>query len=895
MDSATILNVDDNEVNRYIRTQTLTQAGYKVIEAGSGEAALLYIDQECPPLVLLDVNLPDIGGMEVCRRIKEQSSNGTIVVVQISAERIAPEDRVAGLELGADGYLVEPVEPELLVATVRAMMRLWAAERALSKNRDRLQESESQLRLALDAADMGHWARDIRTDEITLSPAAARILGLPAGAIRPEQWYGRIDPERREEVKVKIEAALAGGSDYHAEYSIRLPDGALRWISTHGKLVRYADGKPNMLAGVVQDITHRKETEQALRESEAQFRTLANSIPQLCWIANADGRVFWFNDRWYQYTGLTPEQMEGWGWQTAHDPELLPTVLEHWKRSLESGEPFEMVFPLRGADGVFRPFLTRSVPLRHSGGKIVRWFGTNTDITAQVESERLVRENEERFRRLVESNIIGIAVADLDGVKAANDLFLRLAGYTREDLDRGGVDWTHSTPPEHLARDLQGIEKLRQKGWCEPFEKEYVHADGTRVPILIGAAVLKPDPLEWIAFVIDLTERKALERRLVETQKLESLGLLAGGIAHDFNNLLVGVLGNAGLAQDVLPAGNPADSFLGEIVKAAERAAHLTREMLAYAGKGRFVIERLNLCETVRDVTSLIRSSIPGKVAVLFDLDHGIPSVDADPGQMQQLVMNLVLNAAEAISDEAGVVTIRTAVRDIGAGDPGRPEFSDLSPGAYVCLEVRDTGCGMDAETQANIFDPFFTTKFTGRGLGLAAVSGIVRAHKGAIHVASAPGEGSTFLVLLPASVAAPPASAASGSLHTDLQGTGTILVVDDEDIVRLTAKGALERQGYTVVLADCGKAAIDILARRDLNISLVLLDLSMPGMDGHETLRRLRVYRPDTPVILSSGYNEAECLRLFEGESIAGFVQKPYTFARLAEKVKLALARNPS
>ena len=648
-----------------------------------------------------------------------------------------------------------------------------------------------------------------------------------------------------------------------------------------------------MLAGVVQDITHRKETEEALRESEAQFRTLANSIPQLCWIANADGWIFWYNERWYQYTGATSQQMEGWGWQAVHDPEVLPAVLDRWRGSLESGEPFEMVFPLRGAGGGFRPFLTRIVPLRDSAGKIVRWFGTSTDISEQVESERLVRENEERFRRLVESNIIGIVVADLNGVKAANDVFLRLIGHTREDLEASRIDWMESTPPEHLAKDLQGIEKLREKGWFEPFEKEYAHSDGTRLPVLIGAAALKSEPLEWIAFVIDLTERKALERRLVETQKLESIGLLAGGIARDFNNLLVGVLGNASLAQEDLPPGSRARSFLGGIVKAAERAAHLTREMLAYAGKGRFVIEMLDISETVRDVTNLIRSSIPSKVAVRFDLDRVLPLLEADPGQMQQLVMNLVLNAAEAIGDAPGVVTVRTAVRNVEQSDLQQPEFSALQPGPHILLEVRDTGCGMDGETAVRIFDPFFTTKFTGRGLGLAAVSGIVRAHKGAIRVTSAPGEGSTFVVLLPATAVVESENVKPESTRIDLQGSGTILVVDDEEIVRLTAKGALERQGYTVVLADCGDAAIEIVARDDRNISLVLLDLSMPGMDGHETLRRLRAFKPDAPVILSSGYNEAECLRLFEGEKIAGFVQKPYTFARLAESVKSALAKN--
>jgi signal transduction histidine kinase len=257
----------------------------------------------------------------------------------------------------------------------------------------------------------------------------------------------------------------------------------------------------------------------------------------------------------------------------------------------------------------------------------------------------------------------------------------------------------------------------------------------------------------------DITDRRRFERHLQHTQKLESLGLLAGGIAHDFNNLLTGIMGNASLGLTELPDSAPIRRNLREIVSASERAADLTRQLLAYAGKGRFVLERIDLSQLVREIEPLIRTSIPKMVDIQLDLGAGLPSVEADPGQIQQLVMNLIINGAEAIGEaNPGAVVIRTETRDLDAEEIRREFPNDpLSPGSYVGLEVRDTGSGMDEATRNKIFDPFFTTKFQGRGLGLAAVSGIVRAQKGAIRVYSSPGRGSSFQVLFPA-VAAKPA-----------------------------------------------------------------------------------------------------------------------------------------
>jgi CheY-like chemotaxis protein len=340
----------------------------------------------------------------------------------------------------------------------------------------------------------------------------------------------------------------------------------------------------------------------------------------------------------------------------------------------------------------------------------------------------------------------------------------------------------------------------------------------------------------------------------------------------------------------MLPPDHPAVDLMLGVLHSGEQAAHLTRQMLAYSGKGKFLIEPLNLSALIPDMVGLVRPSISKKIAVHLDLPEHLPLIEADRGQIQQVFMNLALNAAESIGSHDGVVTVSAGMQLVdGAFVRRNAEADHLQRGEYVFLEVQDTGCGMDDSIRAKIFDPFFSTKFTGRGLGLAAVSGIIRGHKGAIIVRSSEGQGSTFTVLFPAAAGAKEQPAIVAP-QAALQGSGTVLVVDDEEVVRGMAKRALERHGYKVLLADGGLEAIDVFNRHSNEIVLVLLDLSMPGMSGHETLPELRKIRPETKVVISSGYSEAETMALFRGQRVSGFVQKPYTSVRLAERVKLAL-----
>jgi CheY-like chemotaxis protein len=378
-----------------------------------------------------------------------------------------------------------------------------------------------------------------------------------------------------------------------------------------------------------------------------------------------------------------------------------------------------------------------------------------------------------------------------------------------------------------------------------------------------------------------------------QAQKLESLGILAGGIAHDFNNLLTAILGHANLALMDLAPESPARESLREIDKASSRAAELCRQMLAYAGKGRFVVEPINLSRLVEELTRMLHVSISKKVLLRCQLAEGLPAVDADSAQLRQLAMNLVINAADAIGDADGVITISTGTMQCDENSLlGGQLTAPPVPGQYVYLEVIDTGCGMDAKTQAMIFDPFFTTKFAGRGLGLAAVLGIVRSHRGALKVESEPGRGTTFRVLFPASTKDAALTKSDGN-SPPWRGKGTILLVDDEEPVRNVTNKILERSGFAVLRAGDGLEAIELFRAHSSEIVCVLLDLAMPRMDGEATFKELRRIQPQVRVILASGYSDQEISQRFQNAGLAGFIEKPYRVETLRAKLREVLAQH--
>ncbi len=398
---------------------------------------------------------------------------------------------------------------------------------------------------------------------------------------------------------------------------------------------------------------------------------------------------------------------------------------------------------------------------------------------------------------------------------------------------------------------------------------------------------------------VDITAQKLLQEekdrlqvKLMETQRLESLGRLAEGVGHEFNNLLTGIMGNTGMALDLLPPGEAVSRMLEDVMRASERAAAVSRQLLVFSGKtGRFVAHAVDLSELIEDLAGLAQASISKKVHFRMDLDRNVPQVDADTTQIRQMALNLIANGAEAIGEGSGTVRIRTGVEDVDGSAQDALGSGTLAEGRYVFLEVNDDGCGMDEETKSHIFDPFFTTKSEGRGLGLAAVLGIVRAHQGAIKVYSGPGAGSTFRVLLPAAEARIPRTPSRRQVERG-RGKGAILVVEDEPIVRRTTLAALSQHGFDVRAAENGAVGVEMFQAMADQISLVLLDVVMPVMGGDEALTHIRRIRPDVPVVICSGHNEVESMEQFNDADIDGIVKKPYTAKQLVEMLNSVLEK---
>jgi signal transduction histidine kinase/CheY-like chemotaxis protein len=387
-------------------------------------------------------------------------------------------------------------------------------------------------------------------------------------------------------------------------------------------------------------------------------------------------------------------------------------------------------------------------------------------------------------------------------------------------------------------------------------------------------------------------ERRGLEQRIQQAQRLESLGVLAGGVAHDFNNLLTPILGAVGLAQQDLPPDSPTRGHLANIQKAARRAAALTNQMLAYAGQRPIEKRRVDLSALVHELGDLLASAGGRRARLVYELPPELPETLGDPAQLGQVAMNLITNASEALGDEGGTISIRTGTLDLPVAPAGQRLGAALDGGPHVYFEVEDTGCGMDEATLGRIFDPFFTTKFTGRGLGLAAALGIVRGHGGALEIESHPGRGSRIRVIFPAVAREPTrASPEAPENGSSWRGSGTVLLVDDDEGVRAFGEAALTRCGLRVITAFDGREALDLYARRSSEIDVVVLDRTLPGTAGDDVLSEMRRVRPDASVVLMSGY--AEDASAGSGmERAAGYLRKPFTHEALAQEVRKVLEK---
>jgi len=723
------------------------------------------------------------------------------------------------------------------------------------------------------------------------NPAVEAILGYP---MLGKNGFSIVHPDDTRIVMKDFSDAVTGSNPgIPTEFRVRSGEGS--WLYVDALATNLLDH--SAIGGVLvvlRDIDLRVRAQKALRESEERYRALFDQSPVGVFMFNTDLVITECNERLAEIMRSPREMLVGLDMKVLKQVNVLPQLQDTLKGNVNHYEgPYATTL-----SGIGLWIAVSASPLRDETGAAFGGMAVVQDITDRKKAEEDLRLSEERNRLLIENASEGIAVIREWHFVFANRQLSQLTGFTAEEL--GAKRFTEFIHPDDREM-ISGRYRKRLEGDTTPFiyEVRFITRDGTiRWTELNSVLFLWQGGSAVLLFIRDITERKNAEeeRRRIDaqiqvTQKLESLGVLAGGIAHDFNNLLMAILGNIDLALMDMTPSSPARSNLLEAAKASQRAADLCRQMLAYSGRGRFTSEAIDLNEAVDEMGHMLEVSISKKALLRYNFASNLPAIDADATQIRQIIMNLVINASDAIGEKSGIISIST-----GAIQCDRDYLSEtwlnerLPAGLYVYVEVADTGCGMDAQTLPRIFDPFFTTKFTGRGLGLAAVLGIVRSHKGAIKVYSEMGRGTTFKVLFPALER--PADRADGQsgAGAEWRGSGMVLLADDEETIRTLGSRMLERLGFSVITAENGSEAVEIFKKRPDEITCVILDLTMPRMDGEETFREMRRIRKDVRIIMSSGYNEQEITQRFAGKGIAGFIQKPYQMADLAARLKTIL-----
>jgi PAS domain S-box-containing protein len=651
------------------------------------------------------------------------------------------------------------------------------------------------------------------------------------------------------------------------------------------------DAVTERTAALSREVAERRRGEEQLRKTQ-NIMVTAQRIGRVgSWESDPARNALTWSDETFRIFGREPGKFHPTNeafLESVH-PEDRARVEKTAHQARETGLRYDVEHRVRRPDGSECFVHEIAEIVRDEDGKVIRMIGTVQDITERHYAEERLEWERNLLRTVIDNVPDYIFFKDREGRFLMNNVAnQRLLGVESVEDVIGKTD-ADFLPAEVAMLYAAGDSQIIQTG--QPVinqEEPLITRDGEKRYLLTTKIPLK-DARGQVTGVVgiarDITDRKheqderqLMERKFQETQKLESLGVLAGGIAHDFNNLLTGILGNASLARMELPIESQLHSYLEQIELSSQRAADLCKQMLAYSGKGRFIIQRVDLSALVKETLHLLQISISKKAVLKLQLAEELPGIMADATQIRQIIMNLVMNASDAIGEKSGVITISTSTLHADRKDlDDLVGAAELTSGNYVVLEVSDNGCGMNAETQAKIFEPFFTTKFTGRGLGLAAVLGIVRGHKGAMKVYSEVGRGTTFRLLLPAAGAAsdpkmerPPVA--------QWRGHGTVLVIDDEETVRVVASKMLKTLGFAVLSASDGEQGLRVYRAHSDAICAVLLDLTMPRMDGEETFRELRRICADACVILMSGFNEQEAGARFVGKGLAGFLQKPFT-----------------
>ncbi len=761
-----------------------------------------------------------------------------------------------------------------------------------------LQESEGELRtlfaammdvvLVLDAE--GRYVKIAPTNSLNLYKPQEELLGKKVHEVLPQ--------EDADKILQQIKLVLENRQTINFEYALKIES---REVWFDGKISPLTE---NTVFWIAHDITERKKTEAALRESDARFRSYIETAPLAIFVADRQGRLRDFNSAAKDLFGYDTVSLRNMNVLDLHPEDDHEEVLSTFAVLQKVGH-VGTECRMKKRDGQMI-WVSLHAAMTSDGVSL----GYCQDITERKGAEAMLASVNRQNELLLNSIGDGIYGLDLEGrTTFANPKAVNLVGYSLEEMiGRPQHDLIHHTKSDGspYRREECPIYAALKDGHVHHVDTEvFWLRDGTSFPVAYTSTPIRDENGELQGAVVvfsDITERKRaeaekiqMEQRLQKLEKAESLGRMAGSIAHHFNNKLAVVMGNLELALDDLPQESGARASIVESLKASRMAAEVSRMMLAYLGQTTGRKEPFDLVETIRETLPILAASISRHVHLKTDFPPWRPIILGDNLHVQQILTNLVSNSAEAIDQNEGDITV--AIQVTAAAEIRGLRFFPLEwePKAeqYICLSVTDTGCGIDVAAQEKVFDPFFSTKFTGRGLGLPVLLGLVRAHDGAITVMSSPGQGAMFRVFFPLhTLEAVPLPKEESLASGPVEEGGLVLVVDDDPMVRNMVQIMLRRMAYGVIAAGDGYEAVEMFRARKDEIDFVLLDLSMPGMDGWETLAQLRSLRPSIPVVLASGYDEAQLMQGDHPHRPQAFIHKPYLKSDLAAAIDTALKK---
>jgi PAS domain S-box-containing protein len=758
-----------------------------------------------------------------------------------------------------------------------------------------LRQSEEKYRTILENIEEGYFEVDLSGTFTFVNDALCKIAGYDRDELIGMNNRGYTTGATAKEMYQVFNKTYQTGEPARiVDYDIFRKDGSTRTLELSASLMTDSTGKPAGFRGVVRDVTERKRAEEALRESEERYRSLFNNNHTVMLIIDPETA---------DIVDANPAACSFYGWRHKEltskkitDINILTSeqVFQEIERA-KSEENQHFFFRHRLANDEIVDVEVFSGPIMLNGKKLL--YSIVHDITERKKVMEALRDSEEKYRTVLESNPDPVVVYDIEGeVVYFNPAFTRVFGWTLGE--RLGKKMDLFVPEESWPETKMMIDRVLAGESFSGVESSRYNKEGKIIPVSISGAVLRDmdgHPVGSVINLRDVSEQKNLESQLQHAQKMEAVGTLAGGIAHDFNNLLQAIQGYTELLLMRKKEGEPGLRELQEVIRASKRGAELTQQLLTFSRKVESKRKPLDLNQEVAELRQLLERTLPKMIELEFNLDADLRIINADSAQLKQVLMNLAVNAKDAMP-EGGKLVVET--QNIILDQEFCKRYAEVKPGDYVLLSMADTGHGMEKETLEHIFDPFYTTKEVGKGtgLGLAIVYGIVKNHEGYVMCYSRPQRGTSFRIYLPASEAATKHEEAVESLESkspNMGGSETILLVDDEEFIRELGVDVLGQAGYKVLTASNGEQALEVYRRERESIDLVILDLIMPGMGGSKCLKELIKIGPQPRVLIASGYSPDASTKGALEAGAAAFINKPYDTKQLLELVRKILDTN--